>query len=348
MKTRIQKIGKVLLGRAARNIYFILFLLYARLETLKHTPDRYAFLALLALLLAAPYINNFVLIPRLLSKKKHLLYLLSTIACTVLFSFTFTKTQIYLLQHIHGLQYYTISPLPIETKNTPSLYAGYLVLAFFINIIFTLCWYIMDYRKKQEELSEVKKKQTETELAFLKSQLNPHFLFNTLNNLYGLALKKADNTPDAILKLSVILRYLLYESDAPLVAFNKEMEIMQAYIDLELLRLNNKDNFHFYINADNSYQVPPLLWLPILENLFKHGTRQVDKDTQADYRCFILDNAMHISSTNTRKHNEARQRAGGIGLENLKKRLALLYAGKYTMNIDQTDNQYSIDIKISL
>ena len=98
-------------------------------------------------------------------------------------------------------------------------------------------------------MQEVLKKQVEIELDFLKNQINPHFLFNTLNNLYGLTLKKSDHAPDAILKLSMILRYMLYESNVDAIAFEKEKEIMQAYIDLELLRMEKGHDFHFMMHV---------------------------------------------------------------------------------------------------
>src|SRR6185437_14342472 len=149
---------------------------------------------------------------------------------------------------------------------------------------FTMAWYMTDHAKQQKAIEAAKKKQVEAELNFLKSQINPHFLFNTLNNLYALAIKHSDKTPDTILKLSAILRYLLYESNVENISFEKEKEIMQAYIALELLRLSNSNNFTFSISSDNKCNIPPLLWVPVLENVFKHGTRIISDNNFVDYR----------------------------------------------------------------
>jgi LytS/YehU family sensor histidine kinase len=187
------------------------------------------------------------------------------------------------------------------------------------------------------------------ELAFLRNQLNPHFLFNTLNNLYGLALEKNENTPDSILKLSLILRYLVYESSLALVSFEKEKEIMHAYIELELLRLSDANNVSFFVTTDKDYSLPPLLWLPVLENIFKHGTRFITSELNIEYRCTAINDKLTIFSKNTFKPGMKQEKnGGGVGLTTLKKRLALLYPAKHSMSTITEGNFYTTNIEIDL
>jgi two-component system LytT family sensor kinase len=215
--------------------------------------------------------------------------------------------------------------------------------------VFSLGWFMHDHTRQQKLLEAVQKKQMETELHFLKNQVNPHFLFNTLNNLYGLSLKNSDKGPDAILRLSSILRYMLYESNAQLVSFEREKEIMNAYIELELLRLPAGEDFHFNIEADRAYSIPPLLWLPVLENVFKHATRVIATHYFVDFRFVIKDNIVEIYSKNNYKAGaKTNGDAGGIGLDNSRKRLALLYPGRHKIETGKDEEYYTVQIKIEL
>lgn len=184
------------------------------------------------------------------------------------------------------------------------------------------------------------------ELAFLKSQINPHFLFNTLNNLYALTLKKSDEAPETILKLSNIMRYILYESNVEYASSEREKEVMQSYIDIELLRLPDSASVQFSIIIDQAQNVPPLLWLPVVENVFKHS--RTTKQTEIDFRFTIKNNTLTMYSKNNIGLNTTDNKAGGIGLTNLKKRLEILYPGKHHIDVSRADNYFIIEVKIDL
>jgi len=243
--------------------------------------------------------------------------------------------------------------IPVDTELTFASIiessAGYFIVYGLWLFVSTLTWYMHDYWRQQELIKDTLQKQLETELSFLKNQINPHFLFNTLNNLYALALQKSDDAPGAILKLSSILRYILYESDTPTMSFEKEKEIMQAYIELELLRLSDKEGLRFDIMTDKSYELPPLLWLPVLENVFKHGTRTISEKTPVEFHFEIRNNRLSVYSRNDVKmlvgSNEQR---GGVGLNNLKKRLELLYPEKHSFETRSENNFYITQIQIDL
>ena len=357
MKQFLQKLWDVLGGRVARNIYFWAFMLYSRFDY-KYTGWQLFFtIVLFGLLAVMAYGNNFVLVPRLLARKKYVIYWVSYIAFVLLNSMLFLYTLKLMLHYFPGYTIGSVSPITSEGSADLSFLSAWKELTTYFSVmfiwgcVFTMCWYVMDYAKQQKLIEATTKKQVETELYFLKNQINPHFLFNTLNNLYALSIKKSENTPNVILKLSSILRYLLYESNVDKVSFEKEKEVMQAYIDLELLRLNQNDGMVFSIHADKPYSIPPLLWLPILENLFKHGTRFIADKYLLEYRFSIENNLLMIYSRNNYKaipENEKTDSAGGVGLENLKKRLSLLYPGKYKFSCQKYDNYYITELEIQI
>jgi two-component system LytT family sensor kinase len=306
-------------------------------------------------LLLFSYFNNFFLVPRYLNKRRYGLYLALAFAWLVIYSFSYSVFIQWIAHSRPSIKIYEIVLFSVFLKAQWSMHAikvtsiGYLFVYGLWLFIMTMAWYMQDHARLKKAMMQAQQKQTETELSFLKAQINPHFLFNTLNNLYALALRKSDSSPDAILKLSSILRYLLYASNTPTVSFEKEKEIMQAYIDIESLRLDRTDQLQFVITADKPYQIPPLLWLPVLENIFKHGTRTIAEDNYVSFNFEIKNDVLSIYSKNKEKMlGKIDTEQGGIGLENLEKRLALLYAGKYSFSTQRTDDYYISSVKIDL
>ena len=309
------------------------------------------------LMMILSYVNNLWLVPRFLIKRKYIAYVVLTLSINYIIAFcvalNFNLMQYHFPKMYIGNVSYITTDVPVGFT-FKIMHEGAMNYYFFLITwicTFTMAWYIRDYGKQRKLVEAALKKQVETELSFLKNQLNPHFLFNTMNNLYGLAMKKSDSAPDAILKLSSILWYLLYESNVDDISFEKEKEVMQAYIGLELLRLTQKDNLHFSITADKDYNIPPLLWLPVLENVFKHGTRYISENHFIEYDFSIKDNTLRIYSKNEFRHmngNENGDKASGIGLENLRKRLEILFKGRYIIHTNATDNFYTTEILIKL
>jgi len=188
-----------------------------------------------------------------------------------------------------------------------------------------------------------------SELAFLKSQINPHFLFNTLNNVYSLAFKKSDDTPDAIIKLSKLMRYMLYESNENQVFLSKEIEYLHNYIDLQKLRLPNTIKIIFNVEGDiEGRLIEPMLLIPFVENAFKHGISYVDNSKisisiklSAYELLFVIENKI-----NNAKITE--ESGSGIGLSNVKRRLTLLYPNKHTITINDNNDEFKVTLKINL
>jgi two-component system LytT family sensor kinase len=355
-----EKFFRILGSRVALNIYFWFFLYAIKLgdadDQTAYSPGFYYGMMVFYMLFFAllSYVNNLVLLPVLLFRKKRLLYFLSVLLLIFCISFVYTFFIKWMPIVFPGFDSMQVS-IVMSPGNTDISVAGILadIETYFFSmliwtIIFTMLGYYHFATAKTKRLEEQINKHRETELAFIKNQMNPHFLFNTLNNLYALSIKKADETPEVILQLSTILRYILYESDIPLVSFDKEKEIIQAYIDIELLRIPQTPYIQFSIMADKPYQIPPLLWLAPLENVFKHS-RSVN-ELEIDFRLTIKQNMFLLYCKNNFKplapHSE--KQTGGLGLSNLTKRLEWLYPGKHTLKTEIAGNYFIIDLAIEL
>lgn len=346
-------------GRLARNIYFWicigLFIYLLNMQAHAYNRSVYNIFKLITtlLLILLSYINNLILVPRLLARKKRLWYFLSAAILVLLVSTAYVL--LFKLMHLHypGINIYEVSFItsPVTNDNTLS---GFLddIPSFAVGIggwtfIFTMAWYMQAYAQQEKRAKEAAHRQMQTELSLLRNQVNPHFLFNTLNNIYGLSLQKSDDAPESILKLSSIMRYMLYDADTALMPFEKEKEVMQAYIDMELLRLQKDNNFTFNIEADRNYNIPPLLWLPVLENIFKHGTRVISDYYFIHYSFTITHNNMHIVAENNYKET-ATNTIGGLGLSNLQKRLEILYPDNHSVTTSKDNNTFRIEVSVNL
>jgi sensor histidine kinase YesM len=344
-------------GRLARNIYFWIILIWTRSDYSYSRPE-IVFSGLQFLVLAALfYTNNLLLIPRLLALKRYKAYLAAYSALCITCSFCYVFIYKAMRHYFPGTAIWKVSPI-LSGKETPAWsftsllreQPFYFIALLIAGAIFAMSWYVMDHQRQQKRMEAARKEHLETELNFLKIQINPHFLFNTMNNLYTLTFKKSDEAPKVVAKLSNILRYLLYESNTSLVRFEKEQEIMLAYFDLEKLRLSGQGNMNIKITSDRDYEIPPLLWTPILENVFKHGTSFIGEGFSIDYSFIIQDYVLTICSGNKflpREH-AGQEMHQGIGLVNLKKRLELLFPGNFTMEQKSEHHYFTTRICIQL
>lgn len=207
---------------------------------------------------------------------------------------------------------------------------------------FTVDWFLNEKIRKTLENEKLS-----TELAFLRSQINPHFLFNSLNNIYSLAYQQSEKTPEAILKLSEIMRYMLEDSNEPTVPLNREIRYLKNYIELQTLRFKNGAFVQFHIKAkEEGIQIIPLILIAFVENAFKHGIVsdadhpvKIDLQVQHDLVIFEVWNLKSAQNKDT---------TGGIGLSNVKRRLELLYAGRYELLIDETISTYYCKLALHL
>ena len=200
-----------------------------------------------------------------------------------------------------------------------------------------------------KEKLETELKLKEAELNYLKSQINPHFLFNALNNLYSLTLEKSDLAPKIVLKISSLLDYILYECNEPFTDLYKEAENLRNYVDLQKIRYGESVNIELNISDSlDDERIAPLLLLPFVENAFKHGPdKNVGEGIVSVEMNTNNDNMFYFKTENT-KNNVQNNGNSGIGLQNVKKRLELQYPGKYELNIEDSENKYIVELSIDL
>lgn len=234
-----------------------------------------------------------------------------------------------------------ISSMDEEVKNVLFQLFG---LGYFASIKF----FIDSYKLKiKNQRLDIEKKVSE--LNYLKSQTNPHFLFNTLNNIYLLAKEKSDLTPDSVLRLSEILRYMLYETEGKLVTADKEIKALEDYIELEKLRYNHTLKVKFSVEADDIKQeIPPLLMIPLVENAFKHGVSETMGIRFINISLVIQNDILHFDVENSKDENVIPdQTQEGIGLKNLRKQLELLF-NDYELKIENRGNTFYTGMLIKL
>jgi sensor histidine kinase YesM len=205
-------------------------------------------------------------------------------------------------------------------------------------------WY-----KQKQKTTEVQNEKMAAELDLLKSQIHPHFLFNTLNNLYSFSLEKSEKTPEIILKLSNLLRFMIYESDVPFIPLQKEISILQQYFDLEQLRYGARLDISFTVPEDlDRKQIAPLLLLPFVENVFKHGINNQTDHCWISFDLRISESAIYLKLINSKDKDEipALPTFSGIGLQNVKKRLQLLYPERYVLTIKELDEVFIVNLDL--
>jgi two-component system LytT family sensor kinase len=186
----------------------------------------------------------------------------------------------------------------------------------------------------------------EQELHYLKRQIHPHFLFNTLNTIYGFALKQSKHTPDIILKLSNLLDYILYQVNKPKVSLKEEVLHIKEYIELEKIRFQDTLKVKFKTSEiDEEIQIAPMLLIPFVENAFKHGS-MIDGFLQIEIQIEVKENQLEFIIQNTIHNNEEKVEKGGIGLENIRKRLELNYSNNYKLENKIKDNWYLAELRI--
>ncbi|HKJ80161.1 MAG TPA: histidine kinase [Prolixibacteraceae bacterium] len=203
---------------------------------------------------------------------------------------------------------------------------------------------------KQHKIDALKRMMAESELQFLSSQINPHFLFNNLNNIYAYALENSPKTPELILQLSSIMRYMLYDCREKTVLLKKEIENLKNYVQLSELQLGEEGKVNFNVEGTaGSFKVAPLILIVFVENAFKHSTASQISDIQINILTKIEGNTLYFQCENNYTESSNNENiSNGIGLKNVKGRLGLIYPGKYNLNIETKNNWYKVFLKIDL
>ncbi|NND32000.1 MAG: histidine kinase [Saprospiraceae bacterium] len=295
----------------------------------------------------AVYLNWFVLIPRILYKNRVLPYLLSLALILFLLAFA---------QRIFAIYWAVPNFFPQWQSSTPNpwdlirIFQSLVIIAAPVAFSTGIRIYL-DWNLQKNKSQRLQKEKLDAELKYLRSQLNPHFLFNTLNNLYGLAREKSPKVPGLILKLSDFLSYSLYENQQSESSLKKEISLVNDYIELELARYGERVQLEksFPEEISEDIKVPAFLLLPLIENVFKHGVKEETGTARIRLSMNLSSNMMEFKVINTIPEEITRANAGyGIGLKNLRRRLEILYDERHELNATTNQNQFTVHLKLHL
>jgi two-component system, LytTR family, sensor kinase len=284
------------------------------------------------------YITNYVLIPQLLYKKKYFWF--AVIFFVMIFCSSIIKMNI-LGRLLNNPELVNWS---VHLKK--SLYDN-IIPHFFLVIAGAAVKLLFDYGDLQKRMAETAKEKAEAELNFLKSQINPHFVFNSLNSIYFLIDKDNPEARGALHKFSEMLRYQLYEATGEKIPIEKEVHYLKDYMDLQQLRKDEKYKVTFDCAPDvKEFFIEPLLLIPFVENAFKHISHFSTKDNFVQVLMSFVNNTFVFSVVNSKEQQSTTEKSGGIGLNNVRRRLELLYPGRYELNIADTGSAYTVQLKL--
>ena len=294
---------------------------------------------ILSVHMVVAYVNLYLLVPRFLRRQQYLTY-----ASGLLLTLGSATFPMAILVH-------TI----LNDQDLKSLvWSTFFLVVIALSLLFTVAVsmaikLVKDWYQEQRNRQDLEQLQLHTELKFLKTQINPHFLFNSLNNIYGLTLLKSDKASESILKLSGILRYLLHESSKSEVSLELELDQMENYFELEVLRLGANVEASIHLQRPmNSWKIEPMLMMTLLENAFKHGSKGIGssyvkckgEETTDGYSLLIINSLTHQQLKSIE--------SSGIGLLNLQKRLELSYPNAHRYSVTKTAEEYIVELSLTL
>jgi len=278
------------------------------------------------------YVNLLILIPRVLNKRGIVLYILSILAFFVL---------LFVPYYFSELGFYLLSEEEIRIIISFALNFTIFILVSF------LFWKVNQYEREKKRNLELSNQKLKTELQLLKSQVSPHFLFNTLNNIYSLSVIKHDNAPLMIEKLSDLLRYIIYEGEQALVPLEREVELLENYTELQQLkRPKGGKNITFNaVGVESGHQITPLILINMLENCFKHGDMAYNKQAVLNIELKVENNRLHFKTVNSFNPSNKKE---GIGLSNVQQQLDHYYPDRHQFEIDASADIFTVDLHIDL
>ena len=326
------------------------------------------FICINVFLCAFYYFNTLLLIPKLLLRRKWFLYILIITSSLVIFLYVpkeitnwISGTTEETLRHdFWQRRQEMLKSVPNYIQNNQNLihrpphrnnrmwyFPGSYAIFILVFTVGTCIVLMQEWLKIEQKKDEIEHEKINTELSFLKSQVNPHFFFNTLNNIYSLAVIGSDQTAPAIMKLSSIMRYILTETQTNLVPLQNEIDFITNFIDLQSVRLTDKVKVNFKAEGDiEPLQIAPLLFIPFIENAFKYGISTKEKTVIA-INLLAASNKLSFTVSNTIV-KAIRAETTGIGINNVKRRLELLYPGKHDLRVEEQNNQFIVHLDIEL
>lgn len=282
------------------------------------------------------YLNFYVLIPKLAYRRRYWLF-----ALVLFLVLAWMIVQSWLLFGVWG---------SIRHFSFPRNIVINFLIYLFILTSSTALRLIRDKTKAEEASKEKETENLKTELSLLRSQVNPHFMFNILNNMVALARKRSEDLEPSLIKLSALMRYMLYEADEEKVSLDKEIEYLQSYVDLQQQRFGkNMKLTADFKRVDDNYKIEPMLLIPFVENAYKHGTGMIE-DAQIEIDLKAEKNVLHFSVRNkfNVESQEIKDKTSGIGLTNVTRRLNLLYGENHSLLITKKDHWFTVSLQLNL
>ncbi len=294
------------------------------------------------------YVNLYVLIPRFLKQKNYIFYVFWLI---VLISASSLFVQLVIVYPLRRILHVSDQITNFDTN----IHSAFFFATLFYVGISSFLKFVKDWISLQDlnyKLAKIEKQKLEAELSTLKGQLNPHFLFNSLNNIYSLSLIKSDKVPDLILRLSDLMRHIIYESKENYISLEKEIEFVDNFVALQRIRTSDKTAIE-YVKTGNvpSARIAPLLFEPFIDNAFKHGLPGTETNDFIRIQFNFEDTSKLIFSieNNYQDAEKWNKKHSGIGINNVKQRLAMLYKeNEYTLNITKQNQIYSVLLELKL
>ena len=349
MKNKFKNINPVIIHILCWVILILINLLtfYNRFQDF---PEGYHFYIRISLDVLLFYLNYALLVPKLLLNRKIILYILVSFSFILLYSFInsqFVPPEPNFKDEIMRQMAELKGQHPKFKPNERIFRGVQILIAILLFAVGASVKLVTEWYKNEKIKAIIETQKINTELSFLKTQLNPHFLFNSLNSIYSLANKKSDATTDAIVTLSELMRYMLYETDKEYVLLKKEIEYIKNYISLQNLRLKDSSGVRFNVHGNLDHYIEPLLLISFIENAFKYGTDYTGK-TDINIQILIEENNLTLNISNYISVKEKHKNNSGIGLQNVKSRLNLLYPNAHVLTINQSENEYSVELVLNL
>ncbi len=332
-------------------LFWILYLLFSALNINRLYPDEKLFELMYRMSFTMPvdiiaaYFTAYFLVPKLLYRKKYLLF--GSI-------FIISAIGLILLQRAI-LWFYTYPVLLNSIPRSPFFLMNW--LSNFTNVytaaaVVIVIKLVKQSFSEQKRLQSLKKEQVEAELKFLKAQVHPHFLFNTLNNLYALTLDKSEKASEVVLKLSDLLNYMLYECNEPTILLSKEISLIENFLALERIRYGESLLVQLKIEGETAAKkISPMLLLPFVENAFKHGVSKISRNAKVEIKMEVNGPVLRFTVSNSKPLLVEKDETGyteGIGLNNVKRRLELLYPDDYEFKILEEDEVFNIELILNM
>lgn len=340
---------KRLLRISSHILFWIFYFLFIFIQViyLKEDPEYDAILSSLILTLPidilASYFTVYVLLPSLLFKKKYVFFVLSLLTSAVIFILLQRSISYFIIYPVFYTTPGFVRPAFFHFNYFYSALNIYTIVAFFMAIKLLKYWY-----QDQNIRMELERENKSSEIALLRNQINPHFLFNTLNNIDTLITKNQAQASDAVMKLSEIMRYMLYGSNTEYVPISKEIDYLKSYISLQKIRFKNPDFAKFEIKGTQKNKlIAPMLFIPFVENAFKHVAKDAKSEaisimltTEPEYIDFQVINSINQSDL------QSKDETSGIGLSNVRRRLDLIYKDQYNLEIGIKNNNFIVKLRL--